>query len=351
MNNMKVNFFLTEPTCKIVGGYKMVYIYSNYIAEQGDNVTIYYFCSLKKFMDIIKLPLRYLLTKLPIQWFDLNNKVKRKLIISYKKIQNSDINIITASPLATSIFEKCKNTNIHFHLIQDYEKWCLNDEELYNVFKLPTKKVVVSKWLYDIVSIYDTTVETVSNGINFDDFYITTPIEDRKMVISMLYHTDKRKGVDRGIEIIKRLKEELPELKCIMFGSPKRGENIPQWVEYHRNVNADELRNIYNQSSVFLSTSYYEGFGLTGLESLACGCALASTDTAGVNEYAIRDFNSLISHPEDSEKLYKNAKILLSDKQLRLKFEKNFATIRCNYNQDSKNKEFYNILKQSIEKN
>lgn len=41
-----------------------------------------------------------------------------------------------------------------------------------------------------------------------------------------------------------------------------------------------------NHARVFLCTSRQEGFGLTGLESIFCGCVLVTTDCRGIREYA-----------------------------------------------------------------
>ena len=39
---MKIGFVLPMPTTKIVGGYKVVYEYANYLAQKGNDVTIFY---------------------------------------------------------------------------------------------------------------------------------------------------------------------------------------------------------------------------------------------------------------------------------------------------------------------
>lgn len=342
---MRINFFLTEPTYKIVGGYKMVYIYANYFANEGYEVKIYYRTNLRNFKEYIKLPMRFLLTKLPIPWFDLNKKVKRAVFFKFDSIniRNEDINIIAASTLVKGIWKVRKNSKNIYHFIQDYDKWAMSIEELDEVFLLKTKKIVVSQWLYDIVSKFDNSVKIVSNGVDLSKYFITKEIEKRDDTIMMLYHTDARKGIDRGIAIIEHLKKDIPTLKCIMFGSPKRGNNIPKWIEYYRNADSEQLRKLYNRSSVFLTTSYYEGFGLTGLESLACGCTLVSTDTMGIREYA-NEKTALLSSPNDNEELYNNLKIALLDKNLRVTLTKNFLMNRERYSQNLKNKEFFDVV-------
>ena len=57
-----------------------------------------------------------------------------------------------------------------------------------------------------------------------------------------------------------------------------------------------------NDSSVFLCTSRFEGFGLTGLESLFCGCEFVTTDCGGIREYA-SEKNAVICKIDDVDGL------------------------------------------------
>lgn len=344
---MTINFFLTQPTNKIVGGYKMVYTYADFLARKGYNVNIYYYCKLNKVRDYLLLPIRFAITKMPIPWYRLEKTVNRKVIINFQNISSENINIITASTLAKPIYNSLSNHSRLLHFIQDYECWCISEEELKNIFSLHMKKIAVSNWIVDIVQQYSLEkVSLISNGINMNDFYIETPITNRSLTVCMLYHHDSRKGVQRGIDILKRMKQEMPNLNCIMFGSPPRGKEIPKWVEYHRNLASNELRSIYNRSSVFFTTSYYEGFGLTGLESMCCGCALVSTDTKGVREYATNNETALLCHPEDNVALYQNLKTVLINTELRYTLVNNFLLGTSRFSQDNKNSMFLKIVEE-----
>ena len=56
---------------------------------------------------------------------------------------------------------------------------------------------------------------------------------------------------------------------------------------------------ILNYASIFICSSINEGFGLTGAESMACGCALATTSYPAVFEYAVDKKNCLVSPVKD----------------------------------------------------
>jgi glycosyltransferase involved in cell wall biosynthesis len=77
----------------------------------------------------------------------------------------------------------------------------------------------------------------------------------------------------------------------------------------------EEIADVYNKSSIFISTSWWEGFGLPGLEAMACGCVVITSDSGGVKEYA-DDENSIFFTPKSSNEL-KDALIrLLNNRKL-----------------------------------
>jgi glycosyltransferase involved in cell wall biosynthesis len=77
----------------------------------------------------------------------------------------------------------------------------------------------------------------------------------------------------------------------------------------------EEISNIYNKSSIFISTSWWEGFGLPGLEAMACGCAVITTDSGGVKEYA-NDKNVVFFSPKSSDELRNGLMRLLNNRKL-----------------------------------
>jgi glycosyltransferase involved in cell wall biosynthesis len=64
-----------------------------------------------------------------------------------------------------------------------------------------------------------------------------------------------------------------------------------------------EIVDIYNKSRIFISASWMEGFGLPGLEAMACGCILLTSDCGGCREYAIDKQNALFFTARTTEEL------------------------------------------------
>lgn len=63
----------------------------------------------------------------------------------------------------------------------------------------------------------------------------------------------------------------------------------------------DEIAYYMNLSHIFISTSWWEGFGLPPLEAMACGCAVILSNSGGVNEYAQLDDNCLMFDPRNEK--------------------------------------------------
>jgi glycosyltransferase involved in cell wall biosynthesis len=69
------------------------------------------------------------------------------------------------------------------------------------------------------------------------------------------------------------------------FGLTERPE-LPEYVDYWWRPSDTELRRFYNSIGIFLFPSHYEGWGLPGMEALACGAALVAADSIGLRDYA-----------------------------------------------------------------
>jgi len=83
--------------------------------------------------------------------------------------------------------------------------------------------------------------------------------------------------------------------------------------------NDQELARIYNKSHIFISTSWWEGFGLPALEAMACGCAVITSDSGGADEYALPGKNCLMYEPHNVDSLKKQIMILINRPNLRRK--------------------------------
>lgn len=81
----------------------------------------------------------------------------------------------------------------------------------------------------------------------------------------------------------------------------------------------EDIAKVYQQSDIFISTSWWEGFGLPPLEAMACGCAVITSKSGGVNEFARDNENCLMFEPKNEKELSDKIQMLVCDAALRKK--------------------------------
>lgn len=78
-----------------------------------------------------------------------------------------------------------------------------------------------------------------------------------------------------------------------------------------------DITKAYTDSHIFISTSWWEGFGLPPLEAMSCGCAVICSKAGGVDEYARNETNCLMFEPKNEDELKECLIRMINDKSLR----------------------------------
>lgn len=316
-----------------VGGYKVVYEYANMLVNDGYNVIIIYPLTLnfKKYNFLSKLRVvpHYLKWRIKgisgRNWFNLNPKVQEKLVLSlnWSHIPKSDFYIATSVETAYYLKDYPVNLESKAYLIQGYEDWGMNKDDVNASYRFGFKNITISKWLHNKVATTGSESVIIKNGFDFNYFKLTTPIESRnKFTVSMLYHNDERKGCKFGIEALTKVKEIYPNLEVIFFGVPERPSNLPSWIQYFQTPDKNTHNKIYNASAIYLAPSLQEGWGLTVGEAMICGAAVICTDTLGFREMVENGKNGIIVPIQDTYSLVNAIKKLISDNNLRISLAK-----------------------------
>jgi glycosyltransferase involved in cell wall biosynthesis len=85
-------------------------------------------------------------------------------------------------------------------------------------------------------------------------------------------------------------------------------------------VNDDELLHFYNACELMVFPSFYEGFGLPILEAMACGRAVACSNTSSMPEVA--NAAALLFRPGDTGEIVRAMRDVLLDPELRTRLER-----------------------------
>lgn len=133
----------------------------------------------------------------------------------------------------------------------------------------------------------------ISNGVDENDFYVTTEIEDREHRIIWCGSTSAKKG--KGYpDILQPAVAELTDLGFICDFRPI--DDINERVVYP----TERQRNWYNSASYVVCASSTEGTPNFLLEAMACGCAAVSTRVGNAIEFG-DDGKNVIFFERDSK--------------------------------------------------
>jgi len=108
--------------------------------------------------------------------------------------------------------------------------------------------------------------------------------------------------------------------------------------------NDKDIADVFRQSDIFISTSWWEGFGLPPLEAMACGCAIITSRSGGVNEYAIDGFNCIMFPPQNEQKLQKAIIELIENTTFCKRLSDNAILTSTKFNWNSSAKQLTDIL-------
>ncbi len=92
-------------------------------------------------------------------------------------------------------------------------------------------------------------------------------------------------------------------------------------------IKQEELPLFYNAAKLFIIPSFYEGFGLIGLEAMACGTPVVSSNKTSLPE--VLGDAAIYFNPNNPEEMAEKMKLVLTDKKLYNELrEKGFKQIR-----------------------
>jgi len=329
---MTITFLLPCYAWTASGGHRAVYEWANGLVARGHQVAVVH----PRYLASSPLPpppnlyrwarrrgwqLRHWLLRPSLDWQPVDRRVKLLYVADFapRHIPDGDAVFATGWQTAEDTAQLPASKGVKFYLIQSYETWGGPEQQVRRTWMLPLNKVVIARWLQEKASKFGETATLINCGVNLHSFRLINPIENRDpFSVAMMYHTISLKGSLDGLEALTRVRRLHPRLRVTLFGTPRRNAGIPSWVTYVQNPKPEQLVAIYNAASIFVQPSWTEGWPLPGSESMACGCALATTACGGAVDYTEHEVSGLVSPPKDPEQLAENILRLVDDSHLRI---------------------------------
>jgi len=197
----------------------------------------------------------------------------------------------------------------------------------------------------------------MGNGI---DSTIFKPVEKKseKKYILFTGRLSYRKGLFDLIDCGKYICEKYPDISFVITGSGILSNTLRERInelglakqfKFLGFVTREELIKLYQNATLYVMPSHYEGLPTVLLEAMSCGLPVIATAVSGNLDVITHGKNGLLVPPKSPEKIAEAISLLLDDEQMRNNLGKNARkTIEEQYTWDIISNKFlthYNSLK------
>lgn len=159
-------------------------------------------------------------------------------------------------------------------------------------------------------------------------------LNQRERIILQLGRMVPRKGVDNVIRSMRFLKDASFPVRLLIVGGEQdipdpvscpeiarlqhiaEEEGVGNQVTFAGRKNRDVLKYYYAAADVFVTTPWYEPFGITPLESMACGTPVIGANVGGIKYSVVDGQTGYLVPPNEPLVLAEKVKQLLDDARL-----------------------------------
>ncbi|MEI2415158.1 glycosyltransferase family 1 protein [Orrella sp. JC864] len=141
-------------------------------------------------------------------------------------------------------------------------------------------------------------------------------------VIRGLARLRRRHGVDARLCVVGGNSEQPCEIQTPELGRLRaiaREEGVAPYVDFVGRRDRMALRAYYGASDVFVTTPWYEPFGITPVEAMACARPVVGADTGGIRTTVVDGRTGYLVPARDPDALAERLARLAADPQLRLR--------------------------------
>lgn len=203
----------------------------------------------------------------------------------------------------------------------------------------------------DLIEYYSAPVEKITIipcGFSAKEFYPVNReiactllgLQTDEKILLQLGRMVPRKGVDNVVRCLGRLKDTGVPYRLIVVGGETdnpnpmacpeiarlqqiaRKEGFKDKVNFVGRKNLEVLKYYYCAAQIFISTPWYEPFGITPLESMACGTPVIGSNVGGIKYSVLDGKTGFLVPPNDPDALAAKVHLLTSDPALLLQMKR-----------------------------
>jgi glycosyltransferase involved in cell wall biosynthesis len=291
---MRITFVL--PHANLAGGVRAVAMHAGLLAAMGHGVTVV--STPKKLPPLGRRVKDFVRGR---GWtsgaggpshLDSVKNIRHHEIDKFRPVTDDDVpdaDVIVATWWETAewvaALSPSKGTKVYF--IQHHEVVFDNQpvSRVKATYKLPMRKVVVAKWLAELMrDAYEdrADIRVVPCGIDHDVFNAPPRGKQKRPTVGMMYATAAFKGCDIALDAFKLAARNISHLQLHCFGEIEPTEALPLpsgGAEFELKPPQKRIAEIYASCDAWLFASRSEGFGLPVLEAMACRTPVIGTPT------------------------------------------------------------------------
>jgi len=307
VSEMRITFL--SPPLNLSGGIKVILLHAGELARLGHSVTIIShgqqsrslaerLRSIKNGRGLIFRP------KIRAPSGVAHIEIEPARSITCRDVPDSDAVVATWWETADWVTALSPSKGRKFYFVQGHETYPPIPSRSRDTYKLPLKKIVVSKWLKNIMEeeYGDKDVAVVPNTVDRMTFYSDQREKQDRPTIGLLYSTAFPKGLHTSLRAIELAMQKIKNIKVISFGNERKSRRfpLPRDSAFERSPSSDQIRELYSQCDVWLTSSISDGFNLTALEAMACGTPVIATRVGWPAEGIIDNVNGILRDVDDA---------------------------------------------------
>jgi glycosyltransferase involved in cell wall biosynthesis len=349
----------TEPLPVVRSGSVDNYAYNvaKNLAELGEDVTIFANYKSKKTNEKFKLEKIYF-PVLGTKYIDLvsfNTQVLLKLLL--RKFDVIHTNLSTTALLLSNFFN-----NIVFTSHSAY--WWRSETTHYRQIEAARKSktvIAISKFMMKKIKKYNKNVTYIPNGVDTNLFKpISFSKKKLKSTILSVGGITEQKGLIYLAKVMPKIVKNNNEIKWIHVGPGNnlknpyyklltdfiKKENLSSNIIFTGPIPLKKLVWYYQNASLFVLPSLWEGMPLVVLEAISSGLPIVASDIAGVNDLLSKEF---LVKTKESKAMTKKILWLITDKKkLKNIGMKNRIDAEANYSWHEVSKKLLDVYRKTI---
>lgn len=289
-------------------------------------------------------------------------------MIDFIKRKNIDYDIIHANFFMSALVASCIKKELHIpYVVTFHALGLVRLAHQKQMDKFPVERFDIEKMVVkdanaiiaecpqdkeDLIEFYNADASKITIapcGFNPKEFYVIDKkiarqklqLNTNETILLQLGRMVPRKGVDNVIRSLSRLNGNLKNIRLLVVGgesdepdeklTPEIGrlkkiaeeENVSAHVSFTGRRRRNMLKYFYAAADVFITTPWYEPFGITPLEAMACGTPVIGANVGGI-KYSVEDGKTgFLVPPKNPDALAKKISQLTSDKLLMERMKQN----------------------------